>query len=58
MGWTITQKEIEKYKMFLKEHPIDPVYDEEMEKFDGAVPPEQLAARCIYELLKRRGELE
>ena len=57
MGYNITPQEIEHYKKYLKEHPIDHAYDEEAEYFDGDCPPEQLAARACYDILKMVGEL-
>ena len=57
MGYIFTQQEIEELKQFLKEHPIDHAYDEEAEYFDGECPPEQLAARSTYSILKDLGEL-
>lgn len=57
MAYSITPQRIEELKQFLKEHPIDHTYDEEAELFDGNCPPEQLAARSTYELLKQLDEL-
>lgn len=57
MAYSITPKRIEELKRYLKENPIDHTYDEEADLFDGECPPEQLAARSAYELLKRLGEL-
>ena len=41
---SITPEFRKKLKQYLKEHPIDPAYDEECELFDGDVPAEQLIA--------------
>lgn len=57
MAYSVTPKRIEELKRYLKEHPIDHAYDEEADLFDGECPPEQLAARSAYELLKMLGEL-
>ncbi len=57
MAYSITPQRIEELKRFLKEHPIEHAYDEQAELFDGDCPPEQLAARSAYELLKRIGKL-
>lgn len=52
----ITPQEREMMKKFLKEHPIDPAYDEECEYFDGNVPEEQLLARAFKEYLEKYPE--
>lgn len=57
MAYSITPQRVEELKQYLKEHPIDHAYDEEAELFDGDCPPEQLAARSAFELLKMIGEL-
>ena len=46
-------------KKYLKEHPIDPQYDEPEGYIvlDGNTPPSQLAARGYYRILKDLGEL-
>ena len=47
MAFAITPEEIEHMKNYLKEHPIDPQYDEP-ERYivlDGNTPRSQLAAR-------------
>ena len=47
------RKELEDY---LKEHPIDPAYDEECEMFDGNPPHDQLIARAYRQILKENPE--
>ena len=53
---SITPEFRKKLKQYLKEHPIDPAYDEECELFDGDVPEEQLLARDFKELLEQNPE--
>lgn len=59
MAFAITPEEIEHMKNYLKEHPIDPQYDEPEGYIvlDGNTPPSQLAARGYYYILKKLGEL-
>ena len=58
-GIIITPEKIEYMKNYLKEHPIDPQYDEPEGYIvlDGNTPPSQLAARGYYDILKKLGEL-
>lgn len=56
MGSSITPEFRKKLKQYLKEHPIDPAYDEECELFDGDVPAEQLLARDAKEILEQNPE--
>lgn len=58
MAYTITSQEIEKYKKYLEEHPIDHSWDEQFEYLDAKIPQEQRVSRAIYNLLKAIGELE
>ena len=53
---SITPEFRKKLKQYLKEHPIDPAYDEECELFDGDVPAEQLLARDAKEILEQNPE--
>ena len=50
---------VSEMKNYLKEHPIDPQYDEPEGYIvlDGNTPPSQLAARGYYDILKKLGEL-
>ena len=59
MACIITPEKIEYMKNYLKEHPIDPQYDEPEGYIvlDGNTPPSQLAARVYYDILKKLGEL-
>lgn len=59
MEFTITPKDIEYMKNYIKEHPIDPQYDipDGCIELDGYTPLSQLAARGYYDLLKDLGEL-
>ena len=45
MASAITRQEREEMIDFLKDHPIDPAYDEECDTLDGDAPEEQLTAR-------------
>ena len=47
----ITPNEIKEMAKFLKEHPIDPAYDEEMKLMDGDVPDDQFMARLCRSIL-------
>lgn len=53
MASDITPQERKEMEEFLKEHPIDPAYDEECECFDGEVPEEQLLARDFKKILEQ-----
>lgn len=53
MGFDITPQERKRMEAFLKEHPVDPAYDEECEYFDGNVPESQLLARYYQEILEK-----
>jgi hypothetical protein len=47
----ITLQELKKMETFLKEHPIDPNYDDECETLDGNPPEDQLTARMYKAIL-------
>ena len=53
MESNITPEQRKRMEDFLKEHPIDPSYDEECELFDGTPPPEQATARRFQFILDR-----
>ena len=52
MESTITPKEIEQMKAFLKEHPVDPQYDGLL---DGDIPTEQAHAHTSTTMHTHRG---
>lgn len=52
MALNITPELRKKLEDYLKEHPIDPAYDEECEYLDGNVPVEQLLARDAKRILE------
>ena len=54
MESTITPKEIEQMKAFLKEHPVDPQYDGLL---DGDIPTEQAHAQIFQDRGVDLGEL-
>ncbi len=51
MASNITLQELKKMETFLKEHPIDPNYDDECETLDGNPPEDQLTARMYKAIL-------
>ena len=55
MGQNITKSDIEQAVQYLKDHPIDPAYDEECEYYDSTAPEEQQTARIAKSLLDRIG---
>lgn len=59
MEYNITPERIKELKQYLKDHPIDPEYDDDdgYITLDEDCPPDQLAAQCARELLKMLGEL-
>ena len=57
MASNITPDEIKHMQQYLKEHPIDPAYKDALDTLDSSAPPEQMAARGYYELLKRLNKL-
>lgn len=54
MESTITPKQIEEMKSFLRSHPIDPRY---ADLLDGDMPVEQATAQCYESILQLLGEL-
>ena len=53
----MTRAELRKYmEDYLRDHPIDPAWDEECELFDGKPPIEQLNAREYKRYLERNPE--
>ena len=53
-----SREEVEEMKQHLRDHPIDPQYDEECElMLDGNPPIGQLLSRTDYEILADFGEL-
>ena len=53
----MTRAELRKYmEDYLRDHPIDPAWDEECELFDGKAPIEQLNAREYKRYLERNPE--
>ena len=58
MAYTITPQEIEEYKKYLEEHPVDHSWDEKFGYLDAKIPAEELTSRAIYSLLKDLGEIE
>lgn len=54
----ITPAKIAEWKQFLKDHPIDPAWDDAADTFDAYIPEEQADARMIRFLLKKLGELD
>lgn len=53
---SLTQREREHMKAYIKAHPIDHAYDEECEYFDGDVPAEQLLSRTYQRFLDANPE--
>lgn len=51
MASSITSQQRERYINFLKEHPVNPVYDEVCDTLDANPPEEQLLARMYKKLL-------
>lgn len=47
----ITPEKIQLMEQYLKDHPIDPAYDEEMKLMDGDIPYEQFLARIYQKIL-------
>ncbi len=58
MDYTISPREIEEMKEFLRQHPINHEWDEEAEMLDGVLPEAEYQARTCYRILKRLGEMD
>ena len=56
MGSGITPQERKEMEDFLKEHPVDPAWDEECETLDGNPPEDQLVARRYKIILEENPE--
>ena len=51
MEYDITPQERKKMEEWLKDHPIDHKYDDQVDVFDGDVPEEQLRSRMYQKIL-------
>lgn len=58
MAYSIPPAKIAEWKQFLKDHPIDPAWDDAADIFDAYVPQDERMARSLYHYLKMIGEIE
>lgn len=58
MDYTIPPHKLEEMKAFLRDHPVDPAWDEEAEVLDGDLPEDEYLARLCDFILKEQEKRE
>lgn len=48
----LTPQERKRMKNFIEQHPIDHAYDDEDDKYDGKIPPDQCLSRDYQRMLQ------